>query len=62
MSTSTAWYIHGTAMKTVGTTSTTAEIAIDAMADAPLRQSQVMVELMADDAARKVTGDPPLAR
>ena len=30
--------------------------------DAPLRQSQVMVELMADDAARKVTGDQPLAR
>lgn len=30
--------------------------------DAPLRQSQVLVELMADDAARKITGDPPLAR
>lgn len=30
--------------------------------DAPLRQSQVLVELMADDAARKVTGDPALAR
>ncbi len=30
--------------------------------DAPLRQSQVMVELMADDAARRVTGDRPLAR
>jgi len=30
--------------------------------DAPLRQSQVLVELMADDAARKVTGDGPLAR
>ncbi len=30
--------------------------------DASLRQSQVMVELMADDAARKVTGDPALAR
>lgn len=30
--------------------------------DASLRQSQVMIELMADDAARKVTGDPPLAR
>lgn len=29
---------------------------------APLRQSQVMVELMADDAARRVTGDAPLAR
>lgn len=30
--------------------------------DAPLHQSQVMVELMADDAARKVTGDQALAR
>ncbi|MET0928879.1 MAG: M56 family metallopeptidase [Aeromicrobium sp.] len=30
--------------------------------DAPLRQSQVLVELMADDAARKVTGDSALAR
>lgn len=30
--------------------------------DAPLRQSQVLVELMADDAARKVAGDPALAR
>lgn len=30
--------------------------------DAPLRQSQLLVELMADDAARKVTGDPALAR
>ena len=30
--------------------------------DAPLRQSQVLVELMADDAARKVTGDGALAR
>jgi Zn-dependent protease with chaperone function len=30
--------------------------------DAPLRQSQVMVELMADDAARRVTSDGALAR
>jgi len=30
--------------------------------DAPLRQSQVLVELMADDAARKVAGDTALAR
>lgn len=30
--------------------------------DAPLRQSQVLVELMADDAARKVAGDGALAR
>ncbi len=30
--------------------------------DAPLRQSQVLVELMADDAARRVTGERPLAR
>ncbi|WP_374999652.1 M56 family metallopeptidase [Aeromicrobium sp. CTD01-1L150] len=30
--------------------------------DAPLRQSQVLVELMADDAARRVTGGPALAR
>ncbi|MGJ9414002.1 M56 family metallopeptidase [Aeromicrobium sp. CF4.19] len=30
--------------------------------DAPLRQSQVLVELMADDAARRITGGPPLAR
>lgn len=30
--------------------------------DAPLRQSQVLVELMADDVARKVAGDGALAR
>ena len=30
--------------------------------DAPLRQSQVMVELLADDAARRRTGDTALAR
>lgn len=30
--------------------------------DAPLQQSQVLVELMADDAARKVAGDSALAR
>lgn len=30
--------------------------------DAPLRQSQVLVELIADDAARKVAGDGALAR
>ncbi|MET0953761.1 MAG: M56 family metallopeptidase [Aeromicrobium sp.] len=30
--------------------------------DAPLRQSQVLVELMADDSARKVAGDQALAR
>lgn len=30
--------------------------------DAPLKESQVLVELMADDAARRVTGDEPLAR
>lgn len=30
--------------------------------DAPLRQSQVLVELMADDSARKVAGDGALAR
>jgi hypothetical protein len=30
--------------------------------DAPLRQSQVMVELLADDAARKVAGHVPVAR
>lgn len=30
--------------------------------DAPLRQSQLLVELMADDSARKVAGDPALAR
>lgn len=30
--------------------------------DAPLLQSQVLVELMADDAARRVTGDQALAR
>lgn len=30
--------------------------------DAPLRRSQVLVELMADDAARRVTGGPALAR
>ncbi len=30
--------------------------------DAPLRQSQVLVELMADDAARRAAGDPALAR
>ncbi|MFI5428029.1 M56 family metallopeptidase [Aeromicrobium sp. UC242_57] len=30
--------------------------------DAPLKQSQVLVELMADDAARKVAGDSALAR
>lgn len=30
--------------------------------DAPLRQSQVLVELMADDAARKIAGDGALAR
>lgn len=30
--------------------------------DAPLRQSQVMVELLADDAARKACGEAPVAR
>ncbi|GAA2079040.1 M56 family metallopeptidase [Aeromicrobium halocynthiae] len=30
--------------------------------DAPLRQSQLLVELMADDAARRRVGDAPLAR
>lgn len=30
--------------------------------DAPLRQSQLLVELMADDAARRRIGDAPLAR
>lgn len=30
--------------------------------DAPLHQSQVLVELMADDAARRAVGSPPLAR
>ena len=30
--------------------------------DAPLRQSQILVELMADDAARRTTGDKALAR
>lgn len=30
--------------------------------DAPLHQSRVLVELMADDAARRVTGSVPLAR
>ncbi|MFT4188334.1 MAG: M56 family metallopeptidase [Aeromicrobium sp.] len=30
--------------------------------DAPLEQSRVMVELLADDAARKAAGDRPLAR
>jgi Zn-dependent protease with chaperone function len=30
--------------------------------DAPLRQSQVMVELLADDAARRVSGHLPVAR
>ena len=30
--------------------------------DAPLRQSQLLVELMADDAARRRTGEAPLAR
>ncbi len=30
--------------------------------DAPLRQSQVLVELMADDAARRAVGGAPLAR
>lgn len=30
--------------------------------DAPLRQSQILVELMADDAARRRVGEQPLAR